>query len=108
MNVGHNFIITKIIQISKEESLRCLYRIHYSYSEEKEVRTKKGLEAKGPFSCLGLQVQKVQKDLSDTNKLLIPLGCEILFKYYLYSSSNYFKIIFESYIVLMTKLLAKN
>ena len=57
----------------------------------------KGLEAKGPFSCLG---PPDQKGISDTNKVLIPLACEILFKY---SSFN----IFKSYFDLKTELSAK-
>ena len=39
----------------------------------------KGLEAKGPFSCLGLQV-RFKRAYQITNKLLISLACEILFK----------------------------
>ena len=62
----------------------------------------KGLEAKGPFSCLGLQV--VFKSAYQ-----IPINHSFLWlvKYYLNSSSNYLKIIFEFYVVLITKFLAK-
>ena len=62
----------------------------------------KGLEAKGPFSCLGLQVRFKRA-------YQIPINYSFLWlvKYYLNSSSNYLKNLFESYIVLMTKLLAK-
>ena len=62
----------------------------------------KGLEAKGPFSCLGLQVR-----FKRAYQTPIKHSFLWLVKHYLNSSSNYLKIIFESYVVLMTKLLAK-
>ena len=57
----------------------------------------KGLEAKGPFSCLGLQVRFIRAYQT-------PINCSFL---YFNSSSICVKIIFEAYVVLMTKLLAK-
>ena len=62
----------------------------------------KGLEAKGPFLCLGLQVRLKRAYQTPINYSFL-----WLVKYYLNSFSNYLKIIFESYVVLMTKLPAK-
>ena len=69
----------------------------------------KRLEAKGPFSCLGLQVRFERAYYTPRNYSFL-----WLVKYHVNSSSNYLtrrsnylKIIFESYAVLMTKLLAK-
>ena len=58
----------------------------------------KGFEAKGPFWCLGLQVRFKRA-------YQIPISHSFLWlvKYYLNSSSNYLKIIFEFYVVLITK-----
>ena len=63
----------------------------------------KGLEAKGPFSCLGLQVRFRRAYQTPINYSFL-----WLVKSYLNSFSNYLTIIFESYVVLMTKLLAKS
>ena len=62
----------------------------------------KGLEAKGPFLCLGLQVRFKKAYQTPINYSFL-----WLVKYYLKSSRNYLKIIYESYVVLITKLLAK-
>ena len=62
----------------------------------------KGLEAKGPFSCLGLQVRLKRAYQTPINYSFLSVG-----KYYLNSFSNYLKIMFESYVVLMAKVLAK-
>ena len=62
----------------------------------------KGLEAKLPFSCLGLQVRFKRAYQTPRNYLFL-----WLVEYYLNSSSNYLNIIFESNVVLMAKLLAK-
>ena len=62
----------------------------------------KGLEAKGPFSCLGLQTR-----FKRAYQTLINYSFLWLVKYYLNSSIDYLKIIFESYVVLITKLLTK-
>ena len=62
----------------------------------------KGSEAKGPFSCLGLQVRFKRAYQTPINYSLL-----WLVKYYGNISSNCLKIIFESYVVLMTKFLAK-
>ena len=50
----------------------------------------KGLEAKGPFTCLGLQVRFKRAYQTPINYSYL-----WLLKYYLSSSSNYLKIIFE-------------
>ena len=62
----------------------------------------KGLEAKGPFSCLGLTTRFKRA-------CQIPINHSFLWlvKYYLNSSSNYLKIIFEFYVVPITKFLAR-
>ena len=62
----------------------------------------KGLEAKGPFLCLGLQVRFKRAYQTPRNYSFLWLG-----KYYLNSFSNYLKIIFEAYFVLLAKLQAK-
>ena len=62
----------------------------------------KGLEAKGPFLCLGLQARFKRAYQTPINYSFL-----WLVKYYLNNFSNYLKIIFESYVVLMTKLPAK-
>ena len=62
----------------------------------------KELEAKGPFPCLGLQVRFKRAYHTPINRSFL-----WLVKYYLNSSGIYVKIIFESYVVLMTKLLAR-
>ena len=54
----------------------------------------KGLDVKGPFMCFGLQVmfKKGQTPINYSFPWLV--------KYYLNSSSNYLKIIFETYVFL--------
>ena len=67
------------------------------------INLMKGLEAKGPF--LGLDLQVRFKRAYQT-----PINYSLLWhvKYYLNSSSNYLKIILESNVVLTTKLVATN
>ena len=62
----------------------------------------KALQAKGPFWCLGLQVRFKRAYQTPKNDSFL-----WLVKYHSNSSSNHLKIIFESYVVFMTKLLAK-
>ena len=62
----------------------------------------KGLEAKGPFLCLGLEVRFKRAYQTPKNYSFL-----WLVKHYLNNSSNYLKIILESFVVFITKLLAK-
>ena len=59
----------------------------------------KGLEAKGPFLCLGLQVRIKKAYQTPINFSLL-----WLVKYYLNNSSYYLNIIFKSYFILIRKL----
>ena len=51
----------------------------------------KGLEAKGPFSCLGLQVS-IKRAYQISINLLILLTCEILFKLFKLLFKHYFRV----------------
>ena len=69
----------------------------FSFQEQIErLQEMKGLEAKGPFSCLGLQVR-----FKRAYQTLINYSFLWHVKSYLNSFSNYLTIIFESYVVLM-------
>ena len=63
----------------------------------------KGLEAKGPFLCLGLLQVKIKRAYH------IPINFSLLWlvKYYLNNSRNYLNNIFKSYFVLIRKLSSK-
>ena len=63
----------------------------------------KELEAKGPILCLGLQFM-----IKKAFQIPINYSFFLFVKYYLYHFNYYLNIIFESYVVLVTKLSAKN
>ena len=62
----------------------------------------KGLEAKGPFSCLGLQL-----GIKRAYQIQINFSLLWLAKHYLNNSMNYLNIFFKTYFVLIRKLLSK-
>ena len=76
-----------------------IYLQHFAGFDRYLDKTVKGLEAKGPFLCLGLQVRIKKAYQIPINYLFF---CPV--KYNLNNSIYYLNIIFESYAVLITKL----